>query len=98
MEGSRIILGFIISIVSAIYCSNRAKYLNRNQFWWAVFGFLMPLFAIIWISIAKENNSSNPQQNNQINLNNNFNNNFSNSNFNSSISKKGGYNSGDLYK
>lgn len=40
-------LWIMISIVGVIVCAKRPKLLNRNQLNWSVFGFFMPIIAII---------------------------------------------------
>jgi hypothetical protein len=39
----------------AYYCSTKATELNREPSGWAIFGFFLPLVAIIWISTKKKN-------------------------------------------
>ena len=43
----------IVRILVAIYCFNKAKDLNRSKSGWGVFGFFIPLLAIIWIQFIK---------------------------------------------
>jgi hypothetical protein len=109
MEAGRLLFGFVFAIAGAIYCSNRALKLNRNQLGWAIFGFFMPLVAVIWISILKDkhstqnwqtNNSNTYRQPNIVNTkyNGGHNNPNNQTNNRSSFSFKNGYKSGDLYK
>ncbi len=42
-----------IRIIAIISCVMKAKKLNRSQFGWALFGFLIPIVAIIWIQFMK---------------------------------------------
>lgn len=44
---------FILRIVITIYCVNRARKLNRNVWGWGIFGFLLPIVALIWIQFMK---------------------------------------------
>jgi hypothetical protein len=44
---------FILRIVIIIYCVNRARKLNRNVWGWGIFGFLLPIVALIWIQFMK---------------------------------------------
>jgi hypothetical protein len=46
-------LGTLISIVVSIYCVKKAAKLNRSRFGWALFGFCLPLIAIIVIQFMK---------------------------------------------
>lgn len=52
-QGIIMILGFVLRIVGAIVCSNKAKELNRNTGGWGFFGFIMPIIAMIWIHFMK---------------------------------------------
>ena len=45
-----------IRIGITVYCIKRAGVLNRDKTTWGVFGFLVPLLAIIWISFLKPKN------------------------------------------
>jgi len=47
------ILGFILRIVGAVVCSNKAKKLNRSTGVWGFFGFISPIIAMIWIQFMK---------------------------------------------
>lgn len=51
--GVLLILQFILRIVGAIVCSNKAKELNRNSRSWGFFGFIFPIIAMIWINCIK---------------------------------------------
>ncbi len=44
---------FILRIVITIYCVNKARKLNRNVWGWGIFGFLLPIVALIWIQFMK---------------------------------------------
>lgn len=46
-----ILLG--VRIFITIYCVNKAKALNRSTAGWGIFGFLLPIVAIIWIQFMK---------------------------------------------
>ena len=48
-----VIARFIIGIIIAIICAKNAARLNRNKFGWGVFGYFMPLLAIIWLQFLK---------------------------------------------
>jgi hypothetical protein len=50
--GLQIIL-FIVRIFITIYCVNKAGELNRSKGGWGVFGFFLPIVAIIWIQFMK---------------------------------------------
>jgi hypothetical protein len=52
MEGIYIIL-FILRIVGAVVCSNKAKELNRSTGGWGFFGFVSPIIAMIWVHCMK---------------------------------------------
>jgi len=43
----------VLRLVGIIVCVNKAKELNRSQEGWGIFGFLMPIVAIIWVSCLK---------------------------------------------
>jgi len=47
------ILLFVFRIGITIYCVIRAGELNRSKVGWGVFGFLIPLVALIWIQFIK---------------------------------------------
>lgn len=49
------IIGLILRIGGAWYCSNKAGKLNRNQLGWGFFGFISSILAIIWIQFMKPN-------------------------------------------
>jgi hypothetical protein len=42
-----------LRIIITIYCVNRARKLNRNIWGWGIFGFILPLVALIWIQFMK---------------------------------------------
>ena len=44
---------FIVGIGVTIACVSQAKQLGRSQVGWGVFGFLLPIVAIIWIQFMK---------------------------------------------
>ena len=44
----------LLRIVGVLYCIKRAEYLNRNAFLWGIFGFFMPLLAMIIIVFLKD--------------------------------------------
>lgn len=52
-RGFLMILGLLLRIVGTIVCSNKAKELNRSSGGWGVFGFFMPIIAMIWIQFMK---------------------------------------------
>jgi hypothetical protein len=62
-----VIFRLAIRIIAIIVCVRKAKNLNRSQFGWAVFGFLIPIVAIIWIQFMRpilkfeEQNKTNPE-------------------------------------
>ncbi len=43
----------IFEIGAAIYCFTRAQELNRNKWGWGVFGFILPIVAVILIQFMK---------------------------------------------
>jgi hypothetical protein len=49
------LLFFVVRIVAAIYCANKASSLNRSSGGWAVFGLFFPIISMIWISTLKQN-------------------------------------------
>ncbi len=53
MEGGVFLILFILRIVGAIVCSNKAKELNRSSVGWGFFGFVSPIIAMIWINCLK---------------------------------------------
>lgn len=53
IQQSIALLPFVYRIVAALVCDKKAKKLNRNKFWWAVFGLALPTFALIWIHLIK---------------------------------------------
>jgi hypothetical protein len=55
MESGAIIaiIQIILRIIGTVVCSNKAKELNRNTGGWGVFGFIMPIVAMIWIYCLK---------------------------------------------
>lgn len=53
MEGGIFLIIFILRIVGAIVCSNKAKELNRSSGGWGFFGFVSPIIAMIWVNCLK---------------------------------------------
>jgi hypothetical protein len=47
------IIMLAVRIAITVYCVNRAKQLNRSQGGWGLFGFFMPIIALIWIQFMK---------------------------------------------
>lgn len=47
------IIGLIVRILITIYCVNKAANLNRSQLGWGLFGFFIPIVAVIWIQFMK---------------------------------------------
>ncbi|WP_242132904.1 hypothetical protein [Aestuariivivens marinum] len=52
-DGAFAIIQLVIRVVGIIVCVNKAKELNRGQGGWGLFGFLMPIIAMIWIHFMK---------------------------------------------
>ena len=50
-----LVFSLILRIVGLLVCINKAKELNRSTGGWGVFGFLMPIVAMIWVSCLKPN-------------------------------------------
>ena len=48
-----LILVLIVRLVGIIVCVNKAKELNRSQGGWGLFGFFMPIVAMIWVHCIK---------------------------------------------
>lgn len=44
---------FILRIVITVYCVNKAGELKRYKFGWGLFGFILPLVALIWIQFLR---------------------------------------------
>jgi len=67
-EINRILL-FIILLVVQIYiinyCVNKAQKLNRSKWGWGIFGFFLPVIAILVIQFAKPNWDKNSELNSQ---------------------------------
>jgi hypothetical protein len=42
-----------LRIVGAMVCSSKARSLNRNSGAWGLFGFMMPIIAMIWVQFMK---------------------------------------------
>ena len=53
MNEAVLLTGIILKIVGAIVCSTKAGELNRNNFSWGLFGFLMPIVALIIVHTLK---------------------------------------------
>lgn len=51
--GAVLIILLVLRIIGVIVCSNKAKELNRSQGGWGIFGFVMPIVAMIWIQFMK---------------------------------------------
>jgi hypothetical protein len=49
----------VVRIVITIYCVNKAGELNRSKGGWGVFGFFLPIIALIWIQFMKPKNIEN---------------------------------------
>ncbi len=47
------IILFLLRIGITIYCVNTAGQLSRSKFGWGLFGFIVPLLALIWIQFMK---------------------------------------------
>jgi hypothetical protein len=47
------ILNIIVRIIGVAVCASQAKTKNRNEVGWGVFGFCMPIIAMIIISFKK---------------------------------------------
>ena len=43
----------VVRIVITIYCVNKAGELNRSKGGWGIFGFFLPIIALIWIQFMK---------------------------------------------
>lgn len=50
-----LLMHLIVRIGATIFCANRAGKLNRNQAGWGIFGFVIPIVAVIWILFLNEN-------------------------------------------
>jgi hypothetical protein len=44
---------FILRIIGAMVCYNKAKELNRSSGGWAFFRFALPILAMIWVQFMK---------------------------------------------
>jgi len=56
MENARVLLisaGVILRILAATICAEKAKKQGRNNIGWFMFGFIVPLIALIWINLLK---------------------------------------------
>lgn len=56
MEDGQVILVVIqlaLRITGAVVCSRKATQLNRDSGSWGIFGFFMPIVAMIWIQFKK---------------------------------------------
>ena len=47
------IITLVLRIVGAVICVKKAKSLNRGAGRWGLFGFFLPIPAIIWIQFMK---------------------------------------------
>lgn len=52
-RGSFLIFLIVVRFIIAFYCGKRAKKLNRNEFGWFIFGFVLPIVALIIIHFMK---------------------------------------------
>jgi len=55
-EGGYAMLQLVLLAVRigiTVYCVNKAGELNRNKTGWGIFGFFLPIVAIIWIQFMK---------------------------------------------
>lgn len=52
-QGSLVIITLILRIIGVFVCVNKAKELNRSTGGWGLFGFVMPIIAMIWIQFMK---------------------------------------------
>lgn len=53
VNGFVAVFGLVLRIIGALVCSSKAKDLNRNSTGWGVFGFFMPIIAMIWVYCMK---------------------------------------------
>jgi hypothetical protein len=56
--GFFLVIQLILRIVGAFVCSNKAKELNREPAGWGIFGFLVPIVAMIWVYCMKPKGGS----------------------------------------
>lgn len=56
--GFFLVIQLILRVVGAIVCSNKAKELNREPAGWGIFGFLVPIVAMIWVYCMKPKGGS----------------------------------------
>lgn len=47
-------LSVLLRLVGIIVCVNKAGELNRNKTGWGIFGFLIPIVAMIWVYNIKK--------------------------------------------
>lgn len=47
------IIQLVLRVVGILVCVNKAKELNRSQGGWGLFGFLLPIIAMIWVHFMK---------------------------------------------
>lgn len=52
-QGVYTLIGLIIRIIGVVVCVNKAKELNRSEVGWGIFGFILPIIAMIWIQFMK---------------------------------------------
>lgn len=50
-----VLIGFILRVIGVYVCKNKAEELNRSTLGWGIFGFLLPVIAMIWIHCMKPN-------------------------------------------
>ena len=43
----------ILRIIITVICVRKARELNRSTLGWGIFGFFLPIIAIIWIQFVK---------------------------------------------
>lgn len=48
-----VLLFFVLRVIGAIYCAQKADKLKRNSGGWAIFGLAFPIIAMIWINRLK---------------------------------------------
>ncbi|WP_417334645.1 hypothetical protein [Halarcobacter sp.] len=52
-RGVLAIVFLCLRVLGIFVCASKAKELNRNQVGWGIFGFAMPIIAMIWIQFMK---------------------------------------------
>ena len=48
-----LIFSLLLSVCGAFVCSDKAKKLNRDSTAWGLFGFFLPIVAMIWVNCVK---------------------------------------------